>query len=280
MSALVQHPFTPNSVTAFKPRLEAIAERCLAGASEPIDIANSLSKPLPTIAIAEFIGFDSRYHVDFKAWTNSLTKRGYPMPTERQWSEIIQADQAMRECLRQLTEERRIEANDDLVTRLIVAEEQEQKLSTEEIIDMCFLLVGAGNFATTDLISNCIFADLQIDSKVAPEALVQNIANQDSPVLAARRYAVEEISLKSDKTIERSTAVLAAANHHPGNKRRLLSFGRGVHHCLGAQLARLGAEVAVATSRRLFPDARLLSSERSKRLGFRYFRNLIVEVAA
>ena len=64
------------------------------------------------------------------------------MPTERQWSEIIQANQAMRECLRQLTEERRIEANDDLDTRLIVAEEQEQKLSTEEIIDMCFLLVG------------------------------------------------------------------------------------------------------------------------------------------
>ena len=296
LRALVQQAFTPGSVTAFKTRLEAIAANCLETSQAEFNVVEVLSKPMPTIAIAEFIGFDSQYHADFKAWTDSLTKQGYPMPTEDQWSEIVSADQAMRDCLAHLIEERRSEGKDDLITKLIYASEQEQILSSEEIIDMCFLLVGAGNFTTTDLISNCIYADLGADlgadrgadrganlqtkSDLSPEALVKTVANQDSPVLAVRRYATEDIVLGHDKTIERGSVVslvIAAANHDPANTGHSLTFGRGIHHCLGAQLARLEAEVAVTAFRGFYPNARLLNAERSRRLGFRGFKSLNVD---
>lgn len=278
LRSLVQQAFTPKTVESFRADLQNTAQACLAAMPETFDLVKVLSKPMPTIAIAKFIGVDASKHEDFKRWTDSLTKRGYPVPTEEQWQEIVAADEALRSYLTQVVAERSTAPEGDLVSRLIAARDESQQLSTDEIVEVCFLLIGAGNFTTTDLISNCIYADLTSEENLEAKSLVEHTLRYDSSVLAVRRYVTEEMSLQG-KTIARGSVVnllIAAANHDEAAQGQYLSFGRGIHHCLGAPLAKIEAEVAVKVFREQFPNARLVSARRSKRMDFRGFGNLEV----
>lgn len=279
---LVQQAFTPKSVENFREHLHKIANMCLSSMPEgPVNIVKRLSKPMPTIAVADYIGIDSTRHEDFKRWTDSLTKRGYPVPREDQWSEIVDADTSLRSFLAEVVADRSQNPGDDLVSRLINARDKDQRLSTDEIVEMCFLLIGAGNFTTTDLISNCVYSHLtKTESQALDEAsLVSQTLKVDPPVLSIRRNVTEDIDV-GGKTIKQGAVVsllIGAANHDQVNTGTNLSFGRGLHHCLGAPLAKLEAEVAIRCFRERYPDASLISATRSKRMDFRGFNSLIVE---
>ena len=260
LRSLVNRAFTPSSVRSFRPKVEAIAESLLNQLPREFDAIASYASPLSTKAIAAYMGMDTEHHADFKRWTDTLLKQGYPMPTPDQWQEIVTADEAMRGCMREIVAERRKTPQDDLVSRLVAADATE-----DEVVDMCSLLVGAGNFTTTDLIGNALLRFSEGDRSRIPE-FIEDTLRLDPPSQSVRHWAIADIEIDST-TIEAGNPVLiliGAANHDPDAGPHL-SFGRGVHHCLGAALARLEAEVALSA----LPPYEVHSFKRRKSLLFR-----------
>jgi len=260
LRSLVNRAFTPGTVSAFRPRIEAIAKELVAGLPTEFDVIERYAKPLPTIVIAEYIGVDAARHEDFKRWTDTLLMQGYPLPTEEQWEQIVEADRLMRDYMVEVIADRRAAPCDDLVSRLLA-----EAATEREVVDMCCLLVGAGNFTSTDLIGNALLRFTATDRERIPE-LVDDTLRLDPPAQSMRRWALEDIEI-GGVTIKAGNQVLlfiAAANHDPSGDSHL-AFGRGIHHCLGAALARLEAEVAVAA----LPPFKVLSFKHKKSLMFR-----------
>jgi len=293
LRSLVHKAFTPSSVNEFGERIMQIVEDCINNiVGSSFDLVSSLAKPIPTIVIAEFIGVDSADHLNFKKWTDSLLLQGYPVPTESQWDEIVSADRSLRDYVKKVIIDRRKSPRDDLVSRLIAAHDENEILTDSEIVDMCYLLIAAGNFTTTDLISNSIYAMLKTNSGSDPHHIVEETLRFDPPSMGIRRFVVDDIEVKGN-TISRGSVVnllTGAANHDPAqfeepdsflpnrDTRGHLAFGRGVHHCLGAPLARLEAITAVQMFAERFPHACIESSKRSKRMDFRGFESIVVTV--
>lgn len=289
LRAALGRAFTPSSVERFGPRIAEIFDGCVADQPARFDVVAAIAKPLPTIVIAEYLGIDASRHADFKHWTDELLLQGYPMPSAEQWDRIVAADASLRAYAQELIASRRAAPRDDLVSRMI----QDGSLDEEELVSMCFLLIGAGNFTTTDLIANTLLALLQHGAGAPDDAgaAVEEVLRFDSPSLSLRRFVTEDVEV-GEQTIRAGSVVnlvLAAANHDPAltddadrfrtDRGRCphLAFGRGIHHCLGAPLARLEARVVVERFFERFPAARLVSHRRTRMMAFRGCRELIVE---
>ena len=182
---------------------------------------------------------------------------------------------------------------------MISVSDGEHTLSNDEIVQMVVLLIGAGNFTTVDALSNALHTWLVSSNELRAlatqednAAFVDECLRYDSSVLSVRRFVLEPIELDGTtlQTGDVLTLVLAAANHDPtqfdapdrfgpANKQPPhLVFGRGIHHCLGAALARaqLGATLRGFASR--FPNARLIELKRTKSMGFRGCKTLHVDL--
>ncbi|MFK7912807.1 MAG: cytochrome P450 [Pseudomonadales bacterium] len=267
---LVSRAFTPTSVNAFRPRIEAIAQSLVAQLPQSFDAVTLFAKPLPTIVIAEYIGMDASRHEAFKSWTDTLLMQGYPIPSPQQWDAIVAADAAMRGCMTEVVEARKRSPREDFVSRLL-----ESDASDVEVVEMCSLLVGAGNFTTTDLIGNALLQFTDADRERLPK-FVDDVLRLDPPAQSVRRWALEDIDI-AGTTIKAGSMVLlfiGAANHDPAGSSHL-AFGRGIHHCLGAGLARLEVEVALAE----FPAFTVRSAKLRKSMLFRGYSSIVVDRA-
>ncbi|MBV7700156.1 cytochrome P450 [Streptomyces sp. TRM70350] len=276
---LVSKACTARRVAELRPRIQEIADRLLdavvpAGRAE---LVADFALPLPVTVISELLGVpvDDRY--DFQRWTDDMLLRGERLPDP---VVVNEAWQRMRAYLTKLLESKRARPADDLLSALISARDEEQRLNEDELISMTFLLLVAGYVTTVNLIGGGIAAllahpdQLQLlrdDPELLPGA-VEEFLRYDGPVSPGiARFAREDVQI-AGVTIPRGATVLIAsaiADRDPArfpDPDRLdvtrqdnghLAFGHGIHYCLGAPLARLEGQIAIGTVLRRLPDLAL-----------------------
>jgi cytochrome P450 len=272
---LVGKAFTPRRIEQLRPRVEEISDELLdtlAGRTE-FDLIDSFAFPLPTTVICELLGIPPADRESFRVWSNTLVSTSGAQETR-------EASTAMAAYLVTLMADKRTNPADDMLTALLHARDNEDKLTENELISMVFLLLVAGHETTVNLIGNGMLAllgnpdqlaALRADFSLLPRA-VEEFLRYEGPVnLTTLRYTTGPVRI-GNVTVPAGEFVLVAlssANRDPeqfDDADRLdvtrspgghLAFGHGIHFCLGAPLARLEGEVAFEQLLRRFPDLRL-----------------------
>lgn len=302
LRSLVAQAFSPRSLDLFRPKLERVVRDRIAllKDNDDFDVVTDYAKPIPTIVIAELLGVDADRHEDFKRWTDTLLMQGFPMPSDEQWGTIVAADAALRDYIETVIAARRKTPCDDLISRLILARDRDDRLSEAEIVDMCALIIAGGNFTTTDLIASVVYNVLRTGGTVAglhenPEfaaQVVEEVLRLDGPSLGVARFVAEDLEVGGIqfRAGDSLNILIAAANHDPEiwpapddfnvtrASRGHLAFGHGLHRCLGAPLARMEAQVALTALLQAFPGLALVDEppQYRKVIGFRGLKRLQV----
>ncbi|UUN31160.1 cytochrome P450 [Streptomyces sp. FIT100] len=276
---LVSKAFTARRVAELRPRIQEITDRLL-DAVVPVgraELVADFALPLPVTVISELLGvpFDDRY--DFQRWTDDMLLRRAEMPDP---AVVNEAWQHMRAYLTKLLENKRARPGDDLLSALITARDEEQRLNEDELIAMTFLLLVAGYITTVNLIGGGIAALLanprqlellRSDPELLPGA-VEEFLRFDGPVSPGiARFAREEVEI-AGVTVPRGATVLIASAIADRDPERFtdpdrlditrqdnahLAFGHGIHYCLGAPLARLEGQIAIGAVLRRLPGLAL-----------------------
>jgi cytochrome P450 len=279
---LVSKAFTPRMVERLRPRIESIAADLvegLAGGGPEADLIGQFAYPLPVIVIAEMLGVPARDRAQFQEWSAVAVRGLDPFLDSETQNAVFDARDALLSYLRGIIGERRAEPADDLITAMIAARETGDFLSEGELVAMCNLLLVAGHETTVNLIGGGTLAllrnpdqleRLRRDPALARPA-VEELLRHAPPVQWTGRVATVELELGGRRIAPHQSVIgiLAAANRDPevfADPDRLdigrdpnphVSFGRGIHFCLGAPLAKLEAQVALPMLLDRFPDLRL-----------------------
>jgi cytochrome P450 len=291
LRGLVVKAFTARRVEDMRPRIQHVVDQSLDRVADRghMDLIEDFAFRLPVTIICDMLGIPEEHRETFFQSSREGGRLLDPVPLSR--AEIDEANTgnaAAQLYFQQLFELRRRSPGDDLTTQLVQAEEDGSKLSNEELTANIMLLFGAGHETTVNLIGNGLLAlhrnPDQLALLKANPALITNAIEEflryDSSVQLTGRVALEDIDDLGGKKIPKGESVLCllgSANRdpevYPDHPDRLditrpnvrpLSFGGGIHFCLGAQLARLEAEVAIATLLRRLPDLRLDDAENPK----------------
>src|SRR5215208_5658774 len=284
LRGLVVKAFTARRVEDMRPRIQQVVDQTLdriAGQGH-MDLIEDFAFRLPVTIICDMLGIPEEHREVFYTSSRDGGRLLDPVPLSRAEIEQGNASNLMAQMyFQQLFELRRKNPGDDLTTQLVQAEEDGSKLSNEELTGNIILLFGAGHETTVNLIGNGLLAlhrnpDQLALLKARPELItnaIEEFLRYDSSVQLTGRVALEDIDDLGGKRIPKGESVLCllgSANHdpavYPDHPERLditrpnvrpLSFGGGIHFCLGAQLARIEAEVAISTLLRRIPDLRL-----------------------
>jgi cytochrome P450 PksS len=278
LRALVHRAFTPARIERLQARIQAVANELLdaAQARGEIELVRDFALPLPLTVIGELLGISPADRSRFQR----LSKNALLPPTTFNVLRMLPAMWALMRYVKKLLAERRRRPEDDLLTALAQAEEAGDHLTEDEQVAMVLLLLIAGHETTVNLISSGALALLthpdQLEwLRARPDRIktaVEELLRFTSPVeTATERYAAEEITLHGTR-IQRGElvlAVLASANrdesHFPRpddldlarEPNRHLSFGHGIHFCLGAPLARMEGQIAINLLLQRLPNLRL-----------------------
>ena len=279
LRSLVSKAFTPKVIQNMRPRIEAIAGELLdkVQANGGMELVSDYAFPLPITVIAELLGIPLDNQNQFRIWSNAFVR---PAITEEEQKETFVLLQEFVGYMQKLVAERRLHPGDDLLSRLIHVEEAGDRLNESELFSMLSLLIVAGHETTVSLIGNTVLALLQnpdvhkemiADPDLIPAAL-EEFLRYDAPVeRSLTRIVADDIEFggqqlnKGDLII----AILGSANrddaqfesptalniHRKPNTH--IAFGKGVHYCLGAPLARLEGEIALRTLFDRIPDLSL-----------------------
>lgn len=284
LRGLVVKAFTARRVEDMRPRIQQVVDETLDRMAERghMDLIEDFAFRLPVTIICDMLGIPEEHRGAFYTSSRNGGRLLDPVPLSPAEIAEANAGHAMAQMyFQQLFELRRKNPGDDLTTQLVQAEEDGSKLSNEELTANIILLFGAGHETTVNLIGNGLLAlhrnPEQLALLKANPALIANAIEEflryDSSVQMGARVTLEDIDDLGGRKIPKGETVLCllgSANRDPavypdGPDRlditrpnvRPLSFGGGIHHCLGAQLARIEAEVAIATLLRRLPDLRL-----------------------
>ncbi|MCY4549057.1 MAG: cytochrome P450 [Defluviicoccus sp.] len=269
LRALVNKAFTPRAVNALEPQIRGIMGGLLDDIGDPggFDLMPAVAQPLPVIVIAEMLGVPPQDREQFKTWSAQRARLLEPSIGRREREAGAAASRAFDAYFRKIIEARRADPRDDILSALVQAEDEGERLSERETLNMLRLLLIAGNETTTNLIGNGVLAllrspdqlrRLRDDPALIPSA-VEELLRFDSPVQTDFRRVLEDCEVNGFPVRKRDNVVLliGAANRDPDafdDPDRLdvgrdqgphLSFGRGIHHCLGAPLARLEGRIAL-----------------------------------
>ena len=288
LRGLVVKAFTARRVEDMRPRIQQIVDQTLDAIAERgrMDLIEDFAFRLPVTIICDMLGIPEDHREVFYKSSRDGGRLLDPVPLSP--AEIAEGNAAnlmAQAYFQQLFELRRRSPGDDLTTQLVQAEEDGSKLSNEELTANIILLFGAGHETTVNLIGNGLLAlhrnpDQLALIKAYPNLItnaIEEFLRYDSSVQLTGRVTLEDIDDLGGKKIPKGETVLCllgSANRDPAvypdradqlditrPNVRPLSFGGGIHFCLGAQLARIEAEVAISTLLRRLPDLRLDDAE-------------------
>jgi cytochrome P450 len=286
LRALVHKAFTPRLVEQMRARVQTLADELLDGVARrgEMDLINDYALPLPMTIITEILGVPTSDRHKFHKWSKAVVSLSSPNVTMR----VIPPVWMFIRYLRYFFKIRRRDPQDDLASALIQAEEAGDKLSEDELLAMVFLLLIAGHETTVNLIGSGVLALLEHPEQMEKlrqepsliKPAVEELLRYTAPVfMSTERFAREDVTLH-DVTIPRGEmtfGVIGSANRDETvfqNPNQLditrepnkhLSFGQGIHFCLGAPLARMEAQIAINTLLRRIPNLRLKVSSDSLR---------------
>ncbi len=284
LRGLVVQAFTARRVEDMRPRIQQVVDQTLDRVIPHgrMDLIEDFAFRLPVTIICDMLGIPEEHRETFYSGTRDGGRILDPVPLSP--AEIAQGNAAnmmAQMYFQQLFELRRKQPGDDLATQLVQAEQDGSKLTNEELTANIILLFGAGHETTVNLIGNGLLAlhrnpDQLALLKARPELIgnaIEEFLRYDSSVQMTGRVTLEEIDDLAGRKIPKGETVLCllgSANRdpevYPDRPDRLditrpnvrpLSFGGGIHFCLGAQLARIEAEIAISTLLRRLPDLRL-----------------------
>jgi cytochrome P450 len=290
---LVGAAFTRRRMENLAPRIQRIADGLLDGVepADEVDLLPAYSLPLPLTVICELLGVPEEARDDFRAWTNAMIGAAFADPDE-----FASAAASSVTYLRSLLDERRRRPADDLLSALVTARDDGDRLTEDELTSMVWILVAAGHETTVNLITSGVYAllthpDQLVRLHAHPELIdgaVEELLRYESPLqIAIPLRAVEPMEIAGTPIAAGDVVLpgLLAANRDPAQTlgpdtpaparttspdtldpdrldvgrrhNQHLAFGHGVHHCLGAPLARLEARIALSTLLTRFPRLRL-----------------------
>jgi cytochrome P450 len=292
---LISRDFTPRRIRDLEPRIRQIASQLLGEAAKrgEFDVMADVANVLPVMVIAEMLGVPSDKYATFKEWSDRIIAAGNSMPGAPPPPDAINAFMSLISYFVEEVARRRKEPGPDLVSALIAARDQADALSEPALMQFIVLLLLAGNETTTNLIGNGTlallrhpdqFELLRRETELLPRA-IEEMLRFDPPVQSTARFPKNPVSLGGTEVPAGATAVmvLAAANRDlekfPDPERfditrepnEHLSFGEGVHFCIGAPLARLEARIVFEEMLARVPHLHLADSERTLTYKGSYF---------
>lgn len=275
LRGLVSRAFTPRRIEGLRAMAESICAellndvKCRHSSDEPFDLVSTLAYPLPVRVICELLGIPEADVPVFTAWSRVLARSVDP-PVLRPpdvHAAILDAQAELRAYLADLLAARRRSPGSDLLSGLLEVEADGDRISADETVHLAAILLVAGHETTVNLIGNGVLALLrspdQFELLLRRPDLTANAVDEllrfDSPVQFDARYATTDLDLAGTKVRagDGIILILGAANRDPAvfdaparldvtrDARRHVAFGGGIHHCLGASLARLEGQVAL-----------------------------------
>ncbi len=260
LRALVNKAFTPATVAGQRGHIESIVNRLIEkiGAKGEADFIADYAYPLPVNVIAAMLGVPNEDHDKFSRWSRALAGAFDVRMCPDRLGKANDATADLADYFRRMVELRRKEPQNDLISSLAAAEDEGNKLSTEEVLDNCILLLFAGHETTVNLIGNGMYALLQHEDqldklKKNPELIkgaVEELLRYDSPVQYLRRIALEDIEFSGHliSKSEQLILIIGSAHRDPlqfanadslditrGDNKHV-ALGGGIHYCLGASL--------------------------------------------
>jgi len=302
---LVSKVFTPRAIESLRPMIQTMVDDALdrMETDEITDVVDRLAFPLPFDVISEMMGMPEADRDQIRDWSEALVKTLDPILTEDEVRAAHAAAIDMDAHIDEVIEWKRLHPADDLMTRLIEAEEDGDRLSATELRDQISVLFVAGHETTVNLVGTGIYELLRhpdqmcrwIDNpEISPQA-IDELLRFVSPVQFSRRITTTDIEYGGTCIPKASfvLAGLASANRDPEHwgdtagaldleregSGTHLSFGSGIHYCLGASLAKLEGQIAIGSFIRRFPDAVVVGEpEWNGRINLRGLQRLRVDV--
>jgi cytochrome P450 len=281
---LVSKAFTPRSIEALRPRVQELVDEALDRTAEAgrTDLIADLAFPLPFQVISEMLGMPESDVIQIRDWSGHMVKTLDPIVSDDEFIAARDASIQMEAYLQEVIAWKRANPADDMMSALIAAEEDGDRLSSDELAAQVVLLFIAGHETTVNLIGNGTRALLRQRDQwerlhADPDLIkpgIDELLRFDPPVQISRRIALVDLEIDGREIAAGKfmATMLASANRDPArwgadadridlarDAGQHLSFGSGVHYCLGASLAKLEGQVAIGSFNRRFPDAQLES---------------------
>jgi len=279
---LVNRAFVSRQVEQLRPRIAVLANELIDGFERDgqVELMHAYAAPIPAIIISEMIGVPTDMAMQLVAWSNRMVTMYMFGVTEETERDANQASADFIAYIRTLIAERRVKPTEDLLTHMITAEQDGQKLTDDEIVSTAILLLNAGHEATVHTTGNAVKTIIEsgVDRKAIffsdeqTAATVEECLRFDAPLHMFTRYALSDIEMENGVSLKKGDQIglmLGAANRDPARFANAntfdpfrtdgqnVSFGAGIHFCIGAPLARIELQISLKTLFERLPGLRL-----------------------